>query len=341
MLPAAILFTEFIVCSCGAATRPTVPEGSATYPPASITILSADGTPAADAIVVLTSLDTGEQVATGIAGEQGTFSISVPTMHLALTATTLHEFAYVKDVTRLPSASIHLSNQCSQLEGHVEILGAVHKHRTIHINRVSDDQGDSFGADLNLSGDFSVCLPSAFYFVIAPAELAHRPSDIFVPQGGPFRIRTTTQAEIGKPLLDSGGISPESEADFITNLPTTTKLLAVAESNHGTREFNEERTRLALELARRKHFNLIFLEAGYGETLKLDEYINGRPTNISKSLQELGYWPWDTNDLLRSLEQLKVYNDSRPDTEHIHILGFDIQTSTGARSEERRVGKEC
>jgi erythromycin esterase len=179
-------------------------------------------------------------------------------------------------------------------------------------------------------GQFALCVPSAFYILTLPKELVAQKSFLFVPAEEPLVFRTSSKVEAERVPSSLEGISPQALESFVSALPATVRVLGIAEANHGTREFNEERTRIAIELARRKNFLLIMIEAGYGETIALDAYIGGANIDIMKAVEHLGYWPWDTKTFLESLEQLRSYNTQIPSERRIHLVGFDVQSTTGA-----------
>lgn len=72
------------------------------------------------------------------------------------------------------------------------------------------------------------------------------------------------------------------------------------------------------------------IEAGYGEVLALDDYVNGGVVEIERAVEELGYWMWDTKTFIQALVDIRNYNATVPADKRIHLIGFDVQDTGGA-----------
>jgi erythromycin esterase len=325
---AMVAMTAF---SCHVVTPPAPSNKQGTGYWLSRVVVQKNGKPSVMTVVLLTDLTTHEMVAITKTDHNGRFRVAIPQKSVALTATAEREVAYVPHVDGDSEGSpIQLGTDCFELQGRVELIGYPRTDVFVRFSRISKELGDSFGAILGPDGRYHVCLPSAFYEIKLPESLAPRQNFQFVPRSEPLSFRTAKPAEIERALESREGLSPDSAASFVAGLPVGVKVLGIAETNHGSREFSDERTRLAIELARKKDFSLVMIEAGYGEALPLDEYIGGANVDIVRAVERLGYWVWDTKTFLDALEQLKAYNAQLPSARRIHIVGFDVQTTAGA-----------
>lgn len=322
------------ICSCHETTPTRQPQSALLKHWISRAVLHASGSPAANANVVVTDLSTHKEIGFIKTDNNGLFRIDVPGKTAALTATAEGEVAYIPSIDAdVMGPPIRLHSNCYELRGGIELIDSRASNSSIRAKRFSRGIGDSFATTIGRDGKFQVCVPSAFYTIALPEELVQRRNLQFVPKTEALYFRTSTKAVVERVLTARQGLVPETAGSFVARLPSTVRVLGLAESNHGTRQFSDERTSLAIELARRKQFRLIMIEAGYGEMLAVDEYIGGTSSSsidISQAVQQLGYWIWDTKTFLESLEQLKSYNASVPVEHRIHLVGFDVQTTTGA-----------
>jgi erythromycin esterase len=292
------------------------------------------------ATVVITDVATPERVAITTSDRNGRFRVLASGKRIAITATTDREMIYAPDTLSSERiAPMTLTSTCAHVSGRVDVVDHAMSDFVVRFSRVSKQIGDSFGAHVQNGGQFHLCVPSAYYTVTLPKELVAPRSFTFVPTTEPLSFRAGLQAETERIPFTLEGIFPQSLEAFVANLPASVTVLGIGESNHGTREFNEVRTRLAIELARKRGFSLVMIEAGYGEVLELDAYIGGANIDIVKAVEHLGYWPWDTRTFLDSLEQLRMYNGQVPSERRIHLVGFDVQDTTGAVGYLRRNGR--
>jgi erythromycin esterase len=76
----------------------------------------------------------------------------------------------------------------------------------------------------------------------------------------------------------------------------------------------------------------IALEAGPAEVFPLDDYVHGRLSDPTTAVSKLGYWMWDTKDMLDVLAEIRAYNKkARPDA-RVTLVGVDVQSSDRAAS---------
>lgn|SRR4029079_4964156 len=96
-----------VICSCSTPSSPTprtVGVGSERWFTRSI--VHNDGRPAAMGLVILTDLQTEEQIAVATTNLEGQFKVPLSARNVALTATAGEEVAYVSNIDRL-KARLH------------------------------------------------------------------------------------------------------------------------------------------------------------------------------------------------------------------------------------------
>jgi erythromycin esterase len=102
------------------------------------------------------------------------------------------------------------------------------------------------------------------------------------------------------------------------------QVIAIGEASHGISEFQTLRRDLFWELQRKLGFNAIFLEAGYAECFRIDQYIkNNTKTSLKVLLDSLDYYPWRSQEMINFVEELRVHNISHGN--ELSFYGVDMQ----------------
>lgn len=315
-------------------TRPAATHGLAGR------VVHADGEAAVGAVVVISDVRKPAptvELAIVRTDRDGRFTTSATGHYLAVTATDMEQSVFIASVdANHGPIEIRLKSDCAKLSGTIDAVPPIPGGTAIRLGRLSHEQGDTFATEVASGGAFEVCLPVANYLVNPPDGFVVRNAVASLPTSRPFVLRTATRVDAEKLPEPAAEFVPESAAAFAAALPPVVRVLGLGESNHGTREFYDERTLLALALAQRYGFRLLMIEAGYGEVLPLDEYINGGEIDSSAAVARLGYWTWDTRTFLAALTRLREYNAAQPPNLRIHLVGFDIQTTAGVIDYLRR-----
>lgn len=100
--------------------------------------------------------------------------------------------------------------------------------------------------------------------------------------------------------------------------------IAIGEASHGISEFQTLRKDLFWILNEKLGFNTILLEAGFSETLRINDALNKNSNDDLKFLLDsLGYYPWRSQEMLSFLYEIRNYNIVNKNK--INIYGFDMQ----------------
>lgn len=101
------------------------------------------------------------------------------------------------------------------------------------------------------------------------------------------------------------------------------RVVALGEATHGSREFFQLKHRLLEYLVAERGFTAFTFEAGMGEGLDLDDYVQTGRGDAARAVAGLGYWPWDTEEVLALVEWLRAWNQGHE--KKVHFYGMDMQ----------------
>jgi len=336
--PASVL--ALVVCACTSIAPPHVSPAPASTPaptraPAPTAtfagrVVRDDGAPAADAVVLIS--DPANNVLASLrTGADGSFTTTLTPALYAVTATSAEQSTYAPSIDGTHGAvELRLDTSCERIAGRIDTTSKLPQQAIVRLRRISAFVGDQFGAPVAADGAFHACVPAANYVLDPPEGFVERYALPVIPYAGVLVLRTDARQDADRVPTDFSGLSLQTAEAFVAALPASVKLIGLGETNHGTREFYDERTALVKTLAAKNGVHLLILEAGYGEVLPLDDYANGAAIDIDRAVTELGYWIWDTKTFLHALAELRAYNASVKPAQRIHLIGVDVQDTAAA-----------
>jgi len=112
--------------------------------------------------------------------------------------------------------------------------------------------------------------------------------------------------------------------DLFKNVISNNKILALGEATHGTKNFVDFRLSIIKKLVGEYGYKAIVTESDFSSTLAMNDYVVFGRGNLKKSLQDMGYWMWNNPDFLKTIEWLRMYNDSKDIKDRVHIYGCDM-----------------
>ncbi|WP_316797591.1 erythromycin esterase family protein [Pedobacter agri] len=119
------------------------------------------------------------------------------------------------------------------------------------------------------------------------------------------------------------GYSISKESLF--NILDGKKIIAIGEATHGSRDFVDLRLSLVKNLVKNLNYKLIVVECDYSSTLALNEYICYEKGSMKTALKSMGFWMFNNNDFIPTVEWLKAYNKTKPENEKVKFYGCDMQ----------------
>jgi len=108
------------------------------------------------------------------------------------------------------------------------------------------------------------------------------------------------------------------------------RIVSLGEANHGTHEFFQLKHRLVEFCVSELGFNLIAMETEFGSALAVNDYVLEGKGNAADALSGMGYWVWDTQEVLAFIEWIRAWNIVHERKVKFH--GFDMQGNWGEGS---------
>ena len=129
-------------------------------------------------------------------------------------------------------------------------------------------------------------------------------------------------------------VTPNETTDFTELFPIEKlfhdkKIVGMGEATHGTREFFNMRVKMFKFLAKNCGYRNFTIEATYGGTLKVNDYVLYGKGDVSSAMKSMEFWTCDTEEVIELIEWMKTTNVGKPDQEKLKFYGFDCQSFKG------------
>jgi erythromycin esterase len=287
-------------------------------------VLDSAGRPAPGALVGVTNLASGAQVAVLETDAAGRFQGAFVAGDYALAVPSDREYAWIEkqNIPGAKAVEVRLSRDCHPLTGRVA------HYRTgglANLTRKSVFNGDSFMARPRSDGVFRLCLPDGHYRTAMMGTVLSIATDVALPETSTIEIAGFASDDIKVRPGVIEHVAAELDRlvlDIITSKPT---IVGLGEASHGTAEFFSKRSTLTLELARRAGVRVVLLELDAIAGVALDDYVTGKDVDVAKAVADLKFWITDTKEFLSFLGALRQYNATVDDK--VHVWGIDIQNT--------------
>lgn len=112
----------------------------------------------------------------------------------------------------------------------------------------------------------------------------------------------------------------------VKDLFSSKRVVALGEATHGTQEFMTLRIAMLKFLITHCDYRSVILEASFGATLDLDDYVTGSPGDADSLLRRVGYWMFYAPEFRNFVHWVRTYNRGKPVDSKVHIWGMDMQT---------------
>lgn len=351
-----------LLCAWSCRSPPSIPARPAAATPspqhlatASGVVRGPDGEPVADALVVLVPANHSDEILakaqTTSSNAAGEFLLqSIPPGRYAVTATAPNlAGGYVEPAMYAVGTSreleISLQRDGITLSGTVTLpSGPPATSGRLSFARMSDLTGDVFFTDIGRDGSFTVKLPRARYFVRTFVPGSGIDSDVtdatdqrlqlalaptFEPEPATARAAREWIRSAAVPLLSARPGNGVEDLEPLDGLVRHARVVAVGEAVHGASEFFSLKHRLLEYLVTRQGFTVFAIEANFGESLRIDDYVQGGGGDIEKALDGLKMWPWNTREVLDMIRWMREHNRRSP-SRRVHFVGVDMQMTAQA-----------
>ena len=107
------------------------------------------------------------------------------------------------------------------------------------------------------------------------------------------------------------------------------KIIGMGEATHGTREFFNMKAKMFKFLVTHCGFRIFSIEAIYGGTLKVNDYVLYGKGDVLSAMKSMQFWTWDTEEVKDLIEWMRIYNYGKADNAKLKFYGFDCQSFKG------------
>ncbi len=167
--------------------------------------------------------------------------------------------------------------------------------------------------------------------------------------GGAHAQPGITEAERGwlaahaHPLLRTDAGTPADDLAPLGEIVGEARVVALGEGTHGTHEFFTLKHRIFEYLVDQKGFTLFAIEANQPEAELLNAYIQGGPGDGAALVAGMGFWTWNTREVLDLVEWMRTHNTrvrAEGTGRALTFAGVDMQTPDLAMAEVKRFLRE-
>lgn len=107
------------------------------------------------------------------------------------------------------------------------------------------------------------------------------------------------------------------------------KVIGMGEATHGTQEFFSMKAKMFKFLVLFCGFRVFSIEATYGGTLKVNEYVRNGTGDVLTAMKGMEFWTWDTEEVRDLIEWIRQFNIGKEENNKISFYGFDCQSYKG------------
>lgn len=205
--------------------------------------------------------------------------------------------------------------------------------------RYSDQKGDIFQVAATQDGRFEITLPEGTYSLLAQSgELRSKWTPGGIKEDATMDLVLRPAATGPAPRAVSAWLkrnavpiaTPEAGHGFADLQPLRkmvgqARIVALGEATHGTREFFQLKHRMLEFLATEMGFTVFAIEASFPDALAVNDYVLEGKGDPAQALAGLGFWTWDTEEVLEMIRWMRTYNEDSAHNTKLKFLGFDMQ----------------
>lgn len=160
----------------------------------------------------------------------------------------------------------------------------------------------------------------------AAARLPNAPTNVDFEGIPPLSGSTASWlASVAKPFVSELPGTPLDDLAELGAIVGTARVAAFGEGTHGTAEFFRMKHRAFEYLVSNQGFTVFSIEATMPESRAIDHFVMTGEGTASQLLQKLGFWTWNTQEVLDLILWIRAYN-TRPGVAKLRFVGFDMQS---------------
>lgn len=116
-------------------------------------------------------------------------------------------------------------------------------------------------------------------------------------------------------------IDKDAKLDSIFN---KVRIFGFGEATHATKEFFNLKFKFFKYLVKNQGVRNFAIEASYANCIAINNYIKGQKNDPKELLKNIGFWIWNTQEVLELIEWMKKYNVDKIQSNQINFYGIDI-----------------
>jgi len=129
-------------------------------------------------------------------------------------------------------------------------------------------------------------------------------------------------------------VTPNETTNLAELIPLETlfkykQVVGMGEATHGTKEFFNMKAKMFKFLATYCGYRIFAIEATYGGTLKVNDYVLYGKGDVLSAMKGMEFWTWDTEEVKDLIEWMRKTNVEKTDEEKLKFYGFDCQSFKG------------
>ncbi len=128
------------------------------------------------------------------------------------------------------------------------------------------------------------------------------------------------------PLTTAAPGAPSADLAVFGKAVGDSRIVALGEATHGTREIFQMKHRLLECLVKEKGFTVFAMEANWPESLAVDRYIKTGEGDLRAALDGMYFWTWQTEEVLATVEWMRAFNQAPGPHPILSFTSFDMQT---------------
>ena len=145
------------------------------------------------------------------------------------------------------------------------------------------------------------------------------------PEDAPTRVILEWLRESSKTIESMQPGTGYSDLEPFREVFAKTKIVALGEATHGTREFFQFKHRMVQFLVEKMGFRVFAIEAGYIPCLDIGDYVLYGRGDAEKALASQGYFCWDTEEVRAMVNWMRDYNLRCDHGHECNFVGYDIK----------------
>lgn len=125
------------------------------------------------------------------------------------------------------------------------------------------------------------------------------------------------------PFVTTDPEAPLDDLEPLREIIGDARIVALGEQTHGTSEFFQMKHRIFRFLVEEMGFRVFAFEADWLGLIELNACLQAGGPPIEAAFGNLGYWVWQTEEVMGLLRWMRAFNEAHPDGRPVQLVGVD------------------